>query len=150
MNNRPQKKPFKRKTQDSESEDDEDSDLPKSGNQADNAQSKEKIPGPVTSLFKSNPDLPILEHKDFKTVSENVFSSKSIKDMPIHPHAVSTTFFNSTIHFLFVCISFDIVFILLDCKPGTKFKHDQSDYSAANVISCYYEWERFSYSFSDR
>lgn len=83
-----QKKPFKRKD-DTESEDEDTGQNAKSNQEAEVSPRKDRTPGPASSLFKSNPEVPFLEHKDVKPVSEHVFSSELIKDMPIHAHSIA-------------------------------------------------------------
>lgn len=48
-----------------------------------------KTKGAVAALFKDVQDIPFMPHKDVTPVSENVFSSKLIQDMPIHPHLIA-------------------------------------------------------------
>ncbi|KAK3911609.1 putative ATP-dependent RNA helicase DDX31 [Frankliniella fusca] len=83
-----EKKPFKRKD-DSDSDEEDTGQSAKPNEKPEVFPKKERTPGPASSLFRSNPEVPFIEHKDVKPVSEHVFSSELIKDMPIHPHSVA-------------------------------------------------------------
>lgn len=105
--NSTEKKPFKRKEEPQSEEEDEqimdsDDDKPEEGvkeSLGDEVKTEpvvkfenkpmNKTAGAVAALFKDVKDMPFMENRDVTPVSENVFSSKLIQDMPIHPHSVS-------------------------------------------------------------
>ena len=45
--------------------------------------------GYTSSLFRANPEVPVFEHKEVVPITEAVFSSEHVDDMPIHEYAVS-------------------------------------------------------------
>ncbi|OWF51219.1 probable ATP-dependent RNA helicase DDX31 [Mizuhopecten yessoensis] len=57
---------------------------------ADPANKKQKIGPIISSLFSFNPHIPHVESVSMDQIKEVLFSSKTFKDLGIHPHLVST------------------------------------------------------------